>query len=122
MHDLVNGLYRFGGGLLLWLNVIYLVKHKEFRGSASFATIYFTAGSAWSLLYYWHLHQVESIWGELNVFVPSVVWLILLNHYRRLTRERERQASERDALQRSRDRAVGRHPSMEPRLSRRQRR
>jgi len=81
--DLLNGLFEFVGGILLWMNVRAAYRAKEFRGVAILPTAFFAAWGLWNLYYYPSLGQWFSFWGGVNIVVANVAWVAQMFYYRK---------------------------------------
>ena len=81
--DLINGLFEFTGGLLLWGNCWKIIKDKKIRGVFIFPTMFFGLWGYWNLFYYPHLKQWFSFLGGLFVVLANTTWVILAIYYKR---------------------------------------
>ena len=80
--DVVNGLFEFFGGALLWMNVAALRRDRTLRGVRVAPTALFAAWGVWNLYYYPHLGQWWSFVGGLSVAAANAVWVALAIRYR----------------------------------------
>ena len=80
--DLTNGLFEFGGGLLLWMNVLALHQSKQFRGVVITPTMFFAIWGFWNLYFYPSLGQWWSFFGGLNVVTANTVWVAQMIYYK----------------------------------------
>lgn len=81
-QDLVNGLFEGGAGILLWWNVVRIVKDKKLRGVSLVPTAVFTAWGFWNLYYYPHLGQILSFFAGISVVVANTTWVALAVYYK----------------------------------------
>lgn len=81
--DWVNGGFEIIGGLMTWLNVFVLYKHKRFAGVHIQTVIFFTVWGAWNLFYYPQLDQTVSFIGGVTVFTANLTWVTLAIYYSR---------------------------------------
>jgi hypothetical protein len=81
--DLINGIFEFLGGCLLWLSVRAAYRAKEFKGVAILPTSLFCLWGYWNLFYYPHLDQWFSFLGGVNVVTANSVWLAQMFYYRK---------------------------------------
>ena len=51
MNDVINGLFEFGGSIVLWLNVLRILRDKKTRGVTGAATFFFAAWGYWNMYY-----------------------------------------------------------------------
>jgi drug/metabolite transporter superfamily protein YnfA len=79
--DLLNGLFEFVGGLLLWVNVRALYKAKVFKGVAIVPTAFFSAWGVWNLYFYPSLGQWFSFYGGLNIVIANIIWVLQMVWY-----------------------------------------
>lgn len=84
-NDIVNGVFEFVGGILLWVNVRQLRKDKEFKGISILPTTFFMTWGYWNLYFYPSVGAWWSFFGGLNVVVANTVWVILMFKYRKRT-------------------------------------
>ena len=81
--DLINGLFEFAAGFLLWKSCHRLWKDKQVKGVYVPATVVFTLWGAWNLIYYPALNQPFSFCGGLLVVSANTFWIILALKYRK---------------------------------------
>jgi uncharacterized membrane protein YfcA len=80
--DLINGLFEVIGGIMIWLNVLALMKDKEVKGVNWATTAFFTSWGYWNLWYYPSLNQWMSFVGGLAVVSGNTAWVYLYLKYR----------------------------------------
>lgn len=80
--DLVNGLFEFSAGMMIWLNVRALRRDKQIRGVSFLPVILFTTWGIWNLYFYAHLDQWCSWFGGISIVVANAVWLFHVWMYR----------------------------------------
>lgn len=73
--DLVNGVFEFGGALLLLLNVRRLARDRHLAGVHWSPTVFFTAWGVWNLFYYPSLDQPWSFAGGVCLVCVNAFWL-----------------------------------------------
>ena len=83
--DVVNGLFEFGGSLVLWGNVHRIYKDKGYAGVTSAATLFFSAWGYWNLYYYPSLEQWASFFGGISIVAANTAWFVLMMRYGRKT-------------------------------------
>jgi hypothetical protein len=76
--DLINGLFEFCGGVLLWLNVRRLRRDGRVAGVSVAPTVFWTAWGAWNLYFYPSVGCWASWAGGLFVVAANAAWLGLL--------------------------------------------
>lgn len=81
--DLFNGLFEFGGSIMLWRNVYQLYKDKMVRGVHWGPTLFFFTWGLWNLFYYPHLDQWWSFAGGLSIVTANGVWAFQMLKYRK---------------------------------------
>ncbi len=81
MIDLINGVFEFTGGLLLWMNCIKIVRDKMIRGVFIFPTVFFGLWGFWNLIYYPSLDQWMSFTGGAFVVTANTTWVVLALYY-----------------------------------------
>lgn len=81
--DILNGLFEFGGSLMIWLNVRALMRDRQVRGVCWPVTAFFWSWGLWNLYYYPSLHQWASFAGGACICAANCAWLILAVKYRR---------------------------------------
>jgi hypothetical protein len=79
--DLINGLFEFGGSILLWKNVRQLNKDKEIKGVHWAPTMFFFLWGLWNLFYYPSLQQWASFMGGMSIVIANGVWVAQMLHY-----------------------------------------
>ena len=85
LADVVNGLFEFGGSLVLWLNVRQIYRDKGYQGVTSLATLFFMAWGYWNLYYYPSLGQWASFFGGISIVAANTAWFGLMMRYGRKT-------------------------------------
>ena len=83
MADLINGLFEFIAGILVWLNVRAVRRDKGYYGVSLAPISLFALWGVWNLYYYPSLSQWWSFIGGINVVVANIVWVALMIHYGR---------------------------------------
>ncbi len=81
--DMVNGLFEFCGGLLVWWNVSALYRDKQVAGVRIIPTAFFSAWGLWNLYFYPYLGQWWSFSGGINIVVATVTWVGQMVYYRK---------------------------------------
>jgi hypothetical protein len=81
--DVVNGLFEFGGSLMLWRNVYQLYKDKMVRGVHWGPTAFFMSWGFWNLYFYPHLDQIWSFAGGISIVLANTVWFFQMLKYRK---------------------------------------
>jgi len=81
-NDLINSIFECIGGLLMWLNVIKLIKDKGVRGLYLSISLFFTLWSIWSVYYYPDLRQPFSGTGAIILASGNIVWISLAFWYK----------------------------------------
>ena len=76
--DLVNGLFEFGGGVLLWLNVRRLWRDRTVSGVSALPVVFWTAWGLWNLWFYPAVNCWASFAGGIFVVAANGAWLGLL--------------------------------------------
>ena len=80
---MINGVFEFGGSLMLWRNVVALYRDKVFKGVRLESTAFFALWGLWNLFYYPHLSQWWSFTGGLSITVANCVWVSQMVYYAR---------------------------------------
>lgn len=84
MHnDLINGMFEFIGGIMIWSNVFVLLKDKKVMGVNVWATVVFNLWGFWNLYYYPSLNQWASFIGGLVIVLGNTSWVLLAYKYRK---------------------------------------
>jgi hypothetical protein len=73
--DAVSAGFEVSAGILTWMNVKILLKHKVVRGVYWPATAVFTAWGGWNCIWYPHLQQWLSFSGGLFITVANATWI-----------------------------------------------
>jgi len=81
-NDLINGIFEFTGGVLLWFNVYKLIQDKQVRGLYLPVCVFFAAWGIWNMFYYPSLHQMYSFIGAAFLAAANIVWVWLAYWYR----------------------------------------
>lgn len=79
--DLINGLFESIGGVLLFLNVLRIVKDKRVQGLSLIPVSFWSLWGFWNLFYYPHLDQWVSFAGGLLVVGMNTIWVCLAAWY-----------------------------------------
>ena len=77
MHDLINGLFETGGGLLSWFNVYRLIKDKDIKGVFWPVHLFFSIWGWWNLVYYSNLDQWWSFSASIFLAAANTIWSLL---------------------------------------------
>lgn len=81
--DVINGLFEFSGGMLMFNNCRVLYKQKMVRGVSKLTTAFFSVWGLWNLFYYPHLGQWWSFAGGVSIVTFNTIWLGLAIYYSR---------------------------------------
>lgn len=81
--DLINGLFEFGGSVLLWMNVRQLMRDRGHRGVYVPATAFFAVWGLWNLYYYPNLGQWLSFAGGCSIVVANITAVVLMLRFGR---------------------------------------
>ena len=73
--DLINAIFEFGGGCLIWLSVRQLFKDKKLKGVHWAPIIFFWLWGVWNLYFYPSLDQWWSLAGGVWIMVANGVWM-----------------------------------------------
>jgi len=87
-NDLINGLFESIGGILIWLNVVSILKDKEVKGVNLWASLFYSIWAVWSLFYYGALSQWWSLIGDAVILGGNVIWLWLAIRYKYFPEEK----------------------------------
>lgn len=79
--DLINGVFEFGGSLLIWMNVRQIRRDKGYAGLYWPAIAFFAGWGFWNLFYYPALGQWFSFAGGTSIVVANTTWLYLMRCY-----------------------------------------
>ena len=79
--DLINSLFEFTAGCLIWLNVRALKEEKIIKGVRILPTTIFFFWGIWNLYYYPHLTQWASLVGGTSIVAANLAWLFLAFRY-----------------------------------------
>jgi Ca2+/Na+ antiporter len=82
-NDLINGLFEFVGGILVFLNCYRLYIDKEVKGVSLYACLYFTAWGLWNCYFYPVLGLSISFIGALVITIANILWVSLAIYYTR---------------------------------------
>jgi hypothetical protein len=85
--DVVNGLFEFAGAIAGFWNVGVLLRHKQVRGFAPLAYIYFFVWGSWNCFYYPHLNQWFSLAGTIAITVSNGLFAGLAIYFSRRSHE-----------------------------------
>lgn len=83
--DVLNAIFEFGGGCLIWLSVRQLWLDKELKGVHWSPIIFFWAWGMWNLFYYPSLDQWWSFAGGLWIVLANGVWMCQIIYYKWIT-------------------------------------
>ena len=81
--DLVNGLFEFGGSLLIWRSIYLLHRQKLVRGVSVLPVSFFALWGYWNLYYYPSLDQWLSFTGGLSIVLANTLWVFQMGYYLR---------------------------------------
>ena len=81
MHDIINGVFEFAGGILLWLNVFRLYKDKKIMGVHIAPVALFTSWGFWNLYFYPVVGCWWSFVAGLIVVTANFTWLCQIVYY-----------------------------------------
>ena len=81
--DLINGTFEFAGAAAGLWNTVVLWRHKQVRGFAPLAYLYFTAWGVWNCFYYPHLDQWFSLAGTIAITISNGLYAGLAIYYTR---------------------------------------
>lgn len=84
--DLINGLFELAGAVATGYNLVVLLRHKQVRGFAPWAYVYFTTWGAWNIYYYPHLHQFISLAGTICITISNCLYTGFALYYVRRSR------------------------------------
>ena len=88
MPDIINGLFESIGGIMIWLNVLAILKDREVKGINWLTVVFFTSWGYWNLYYYPHLNQWASFLGGLVIVSGNTAWIYYCIKFRREAKER----------------------------------
>lgn len=80
--DQFNGLFEFGGGLMILKSVFLLHQQKMVRGVSKLPVFFFTSWGFYNLFYYPHLGQWWSFSGGCVIVTVNAIWLAQIVYYR----------------------------------------
>lgn len=80
--DVINGLYEFGGALVLSLHVKALLKEKQWRGVSWVPFAFFTSWGVWNLFFYPMVGCWWSFAGGVALVAVNAVYCALMWKYR----------------------------------------
>lgn len=86
--DLINGFFESIGGIMIWFNVLAIMKDKEVKGINWWTVVFFTSWGYWNLWYYPYLNQWASFLGGLVIVSGNTAWIYLCMKYRKEAKER----------------------------------
>lgn len=89
LNDTVNGLFEFGGGLLMYRNAYQIWKDKQVKGVYWPVWVFFTAWGYWNIYYYPSLDQWLSFAGGLLIASGNTIWSALAYYYTRPSRRKQ---------------------------------
>jgi len=87
LNDTINGGFEFIAGILSWLNVWTLYKHKEVKGYNLYVWVFFTFWGFWNLYYYPSLNQWYSFFGGMSISITNITWITLVIYYKHFYRK-----------------------------------
>lgn len=79
--DLINGIFEFGGSLLIWRSIWLLYHQKIVRGVSAWPTSFFALWGYWNLYYYPHLDQWLSFSGGISIVTANTIWVVQMVYY-----------------------------------------
>lgn len=85
--DLTNGVFEFGGSILLWRNVRQLYIDKKVRGVLGTTNGFFATWGFWNLYYYRHLGQTWSWYGGMSMVIANSIWVGQFIYYHRKNKD-----------------------------------
>ena len=80
--DLINAMFMFTGSLLLWLNVVVLIKSKKYEGVSIIPHMFFMMWGFWNTYWFDYLQQPLSWYGSIAMLIPNLVWSIIALYYK----------------------------------------
>lgn len=81
--DLINGLFEFGGGLILMLNCRRIHKDKQVKGISIFPFAFYTGWGVWNLWFYPAVGAWFSFWGGVLVVSVNAVFVCQVAYHLR---------------------------------------
>jgi hypothetical protein len=79
LFDAINCFFEIVGGLMLWLNVVEIMKSGRKLDFINLMIIlFFVAWGLWDMVYYWSLNQWVSFWGILIMVLGDFALLAFL--------------------------------------------
>lgn len=81
--DLINGLFEFGGAMLIFNHCRVLLKDRAVAGVSKISTAIFTSWGFWNLYYYPSLKQMWSFTGGCFIVTANLLWLVLMLRFSR---------------------------------------
>jgi hypothetical protein len=81
--DFINGLFEFGGSLLIWKSFSRTLADKGYAGIYVPATAFFAVWGLWNLFYYPSLGQWWSFAGGLSIVIANIAWVLAMLYYGR---------------------------------------
>ena len=82
-NDTINGLFETSGAIVLFLNILKLLKDKKVRGVYWPVTLFFAIWGIWNLYYYPSLSQWLSFSGGILIVTMNLWWVFLALMYRK---------------------------------------
>lgn len=77
LMDTINAFFEACAAVLLWLNVLKLLKERELRGMHWAPVLLFVLWGFWNLAYYAYLEQWWSLGAGICVALANIAWLYL---------------------------------------------
>ena len=81
INDLINGIFEFGGGFLVWFNVQKILKDKTVSGVYWPVQAFWATWGLWNLLYYSSLGHWASFTGGVLLVIGNTIWVLLAIKY-----------------------------------------
>lgn len=79
--DMINGIFEFMGALMIFTNVLRLLKDKQVRGVSPIPTVFFTSWGLFNLWFYPAHGLMWSFWGGVAIVMVNTAWLYLVIYY-----------------------------------------
>jgi hypothetical protein len=84
INDLINGLFEFGGAIVIWFNVVKLIKDKIIKGVYWHIWMFYSLWGFWNLYYYPSLNQYLSFIAGIFLVAGNTVWVILAIYFMKI--------------------------------------
>lgn len=81
--DVINGLYEFGGAIMLSFHVKTILKDKKTRGVSWMPFVFFASWGVWNLYYYPAVDCWWSFTGGLALVTVNLFYCYLMWRYRK---------------------------------------